>query len=253
MSIELLSQPGYTIKLPVFEGPLELLLHLIREHKLDIYDIPIAEVTDQYLHYLSLMESLDLNIAGEFFVMAATLLEIKSRMLLPTSAGEDESEEGVDPRAELVERLLEYERFKDAAESLQNLEDDRRQVFWRVTDELENYDTPVIPANLEAVDLIFALQQMLQEVGEGQTEVTSIERQKITLRMKMGEIWRTIRSGSEKSGHVSFRDLFTEPRTRLDIVMTFLALLELLRLRKIRISQRHALGEIRIRPAAEKS
>lgn len=250
MTTELTPQSGYTIKLPVFEGPLDLLLHLIREHKLDIYDIPIAEVTDQYLHYLSLMESLDLNIAGEFFVMAATLLEIKSRMLLPVQDSEDESEEGLDPRAELVERLLEYERFKSAAESLQGLEDGRRKVFWRITDDLEGYDAPVIPLNLGAMDLLFALQQMLKEVGEGQEEVTSIERQKITLRMKMSEIWRRIRSASGNG--VSFRDLFTGPRTRIDIVMTFLALLELLRLRKIRIKQPRALGDIQILANSEK-
>lgn len=248
MSTEITAQPGYTIKLPAFEGPLDLLLHLIREHKLDIYDIPISEVTDQYIHYLSLMESLDLNIAGEFFVMAATLLEIKSRLLLPVTPGDDESEDGADPRVELIEKLLEYERFKNAAESLKNIEDERRQVYWRITDDLENYDAPVIPLNLQAMDLLFALQQMLEEVGEGTEEVTSIERQKITLRMKMGEIWRKVKSSDDGVG---FRDLFTGPRTKFEIVLTFLALLELLRLRKIRVKQQKALGEINIRPVSE--
>lgn len=250
MSVEAAVQSGYTIKLPVFEGPLDLLLHLIREHTLDIYDIPIVEVTDQYLRYLSLMESLDLNIAGEFFVMAATLLEIKSRMLLPTPASEEEDEAGLDPRAELVERLLEYERFKNAADSLSQFEEERRRVFWRMTDELANYDAPVILPDLHAMDLLFALQRLLEEVGEGQEEVTSIERQKITLRMKMREVWRRIRSASADG--VSFPDLVRGSRTRLEIVMTFLALLELLRLGKILVKQRRALGEIRIRPA-EKS
>lgn len=236
-----------TIKLPVFEGPLDLLLHLIREHKLDIYDIPIAEVTDQYLGYLALMESLDLNIAGEFFVMAATLLEIKSRMLLPTPPKED-NEEVEDPRVELVERLLEYERFKTAAESLRELEDRRRDVYWRMTDELQNYDAPVIPLSLEVMDLLQALQQMLAEVGEGETEVTSIERQKISLRMKMSEIWRKIQS-TEGEG-CGFKDLFTGPRTRLEVVMTFLALLELLRLGKIRVRQAKPLSDIVITPAS---
>lgn len=248
MSTELTAQSGYTIKLPVFEGPLDLLLHLIREHKLDIYDIPISEVTDQYLRYLSLMEQLDLNIAGEFFVMAATLLEIKSRMLLPKPPPDEESEEGVDPRAELVERLLEYERFKNAAEKFRELEDERRKVFWRITDELQGYDAPVIPLNLEAMDLLLALQQMLQEVGEGEQEVTSVERQKITIRMKMSEIWRRVRSSPEGVG---FRDLFSGPRTRIEIVVTFLALLELLRLGRIKVKQQKALGEITIRPAEE--
>lgn len=244
MAIEAVQKPGYTIKLAVFEGPLDLLLHLIREHTIDIYDIPIAEVTDQYLRYLSLMEQLDLNIAGEFFVMAATLLEIKSRMLLPTSPGEEEGEDGVDPRGELVQRLLEYEAFKNAAERLHGLEEDRRQVFWRAADDLSDYDAPLIPLNLEAMDLLFALQQMLQEVGEGEEEVTSIERQRITIRMKMREIWQKIRSAPARG--VGFRDLFTGPRTRFEIVVTFLALLELLRLRKIKVKQRQPLGDIMV-------
>ncbi|HUV04549.1 MAG TPA: segregation/condensation protein A [Armatimonadota bacterium] len=248
MSIELAAQSGYTIKLPVFEGPLDLLLHLIREHKLDIYDIPIAEVTDQYLHYLSLMESLDLNIAGDFFVMAATLLEIKSRMLLPSPPAE-EDEEAIDPRAELVERLLEYDRFKSAAESFHRLEDDRHEVFWRAANDLGDYDAPVIPLSLQAMDLLHALQKMLEEVGEGEEEVTSVERQKITLRMKMSEVWRKIRSASANG--IGFLDLIGGPRTRFEIVMTFLALLELLRLGKIRIKQRTALGDILIRAAEE--
>ena len=248
MSIELTAQTGHIIKLPAFEGPLDLLLHLIREHKLDIYDIPIAEVTEQYLRYLRLMESLDLDVAGEFFVMAATLLEIKSRLLLPATPS-DEKEEA-DPRAELVERLLEYERFKNAAESLGCCEGERRQVFWRMTDELSSYDAPVIPLNLQAMDLLLALQQMLEEVGEGQEEVTSIERQKITLRMHMSEIWRRIRSGPADG--VTFRDLFIARPSKLEIVMTFLALLELLRLGKILVKQKRPLEEIRIR-AAEQS
>jgi segregation and condensation protein A len=245
MSMEITAQSGYTIKLPAFEGPLDLLLHLIREHKLDIYDIPISQVADQYLHYISLMESLDLNIAGEFFVMAATLLEIKSKLLLPVSPCADESEEGMDPREELVEKLLEYERFKNAAESLKGLEDERKHMYWRVTDELSGYDAPVIPVNLQAMDLILALQHMLEEVGAGSEEVTSIERQKVSLRMKMSEIWRKVRQAGAEG--VGFRDLFTQQPDRTEIVMTFLALLELLRLGKINVRQRRALDELRIR------
>src|SRR5438874_13752361 len=114
---------AYAIRLPVFEGPLDLLLHLIRQNKLDIYDIPIAVVTEQYLGYLALMESLDLDVAGEFLVMAATLAEIKSRMLLPRApAAPVDEEEGGDPREMLVQRLLEYERFKVAAEQFRVLE-----------------------------------------------------------------------------------------------------------------------------------
>jgi segregation and condensation protein A len=249
MSVTPAPQPEYTIKLPVFEGPLDLLLHLIREHKLDIYDIPISKVTDQYLHYLSLMESLDLNIAGEFFVMAATLLEIKSKMLLPIEPDESDSEEPIDPRADLVEKLLEYERFKNAAESLKFFEDDRRKVFWRLSDELSTYDAPVIPLNLQAMDLIAALQQMLNEVSGEEAPVTSIERQKVSLRLKMREVLNKVRHNP--SG-LPFRELCSSTPTKEDIIVTFLALLELLKMGKITVKQKKVLGEILIKECVEK-
>lgn len=251
MSIELPLQTGYTIKLPTFEGPLDLLLHLIREHRIDIYDIPIAEITEQYLNYLSIMESLDLNVAGEFFVMAATLLEIKSRLLLPAPPPDDTAEEGVDPRVELVERLLEYEKFKNTAQKLTLLEENRNHVYWRISDELKNYDAPVIPLNLGALDLIYALQRMLSEVGEGQEEVTSIERQKISLRIKMREIWSVIKTATEEGRKTGFRELCSEPYSKFEILMTFLALLELLRLQRIKVAQRKPLADISITAVLE--
>jgi segregation and condensation protein A len=238
----------YRVNLEVFAGPMDLLLYLVRKDEVDIYDIPIAEVTEQYIGYLSLMESLDLNVAGEFFVMAATLLEIKSRLLLPIPPSEGDEEEGVDPRIELVERLLEYERFKNASESLKEFEDERRKVFWRITDDLQNYDAPVMPLNLEAMDLLFALQQMLADVGEGTAEVTSIERQKVSLRIKMREIWGRIKSAPDGLG---FRDLVDDPGSRTEIVMTFLAILELLRQGKIKARQKKALGDITIQAVKE--
>lgn len=238
-------QSDYTIRLPAFEGPLDLLLHLIREHKVDIYDIPIVEVTSQYLEYLSLMESMDLDIAGEFFVVAATLLEIKSRLLLPTLPSEEETDQDIDPRAELIERLLEYERYKSASESLLRLEEDRKKMFWRVTDELDDYDAPVIPMNLGAMDLLFALQRMIAEAGDDEEEVTSIEKQKISLKMKMREIMSKIKHAGEDG--TNFTDLFNDIMfSRIEIVMTFLALLELLRLRKIKVRQKKPLSDIRI-------
>ena len=245
------TQSGYTIKLPAFEGPLDLLLHLIREHKIEISDIPIAEVTEQYLHYMSLMESLDLSIAGEF-VMAATLLEIKSRMLLPHPPADEESEEGIDPRADLVERLLEYEKFKHSAQGLKGLEDERNRVLWRISDELQNYDAPVIPLNLETMDLLMALQRMLSDVGGGEEEITSIQRERVSLRMKMREIWGKIKAATEKGHKLGFKELLPEPFDRFEVIMTFLALLELLRLHRIKISQRKALSDIAISAVVEK-
>jgi segregation and condensation protein A len=147
-----------------------------------------------------------------------------------------------------VERLLEYERFKNASESLKEFEEERRKVFWRITDDLQNYDAPVMPLNLEAMDLLFALQQMLADVGEGTAEVTSIERQKVSLRIKMREIWGRIKSAPDGLG---FRDLVDDPGSRMEIVMTFLAILELLRQGKITARQKKALGEINIQAVKE--
>src|SRR5262245_10755680 len=175
---------AYAVQLAVFEGPLDLLLHLIRQNKLDIYDIPIAVVTDQYLHYLALMESLDLEVAGEFLVMAATLAEIKSRMLLPKPpAPPADEEDGQDPREALVQRLLEYERFKSAAEQFRALEEDRRRVFTRVPDEEPDGEVPF--AELTSADLIRAIEQLLANSDGGAEAITSIQREKISLRLKM--------------------------------------------------------------------
>src|SRR6266542_5414443 len=113
---------AYPVRLDKFEGPLDLLLHLIKKHEVDIYDIPIAQITQQYLAYIDLMQTFNLDVAGEFLVMAATLIHIKSRMLLPMADDEDDEEEGTDPRQELVRRLLEYQRFKDAADQLERRE-----------------------------------------------------------------------------------------------------------------------------------
>jgi len=237
--------------LSIFEGPLDLLLHLIREQQIDIYDIPVAQITDQYMEYLTLMESLDLEVAGEFLVMAATLLEIKSRMLLsPEESASDEEEEGPDPRAELVERLLEYERYKMAAETFRQWEELRQRVFSRQAVEMEAIDfepyLSLVPLTPEA--LVEALQKLLEEVGAGAEEVTTIQREKITLRMKMGEIWRKVLSSPQG---MSFRELFSPYAARVEVIVAFLALLELLRLRKIRAFQPEPLGEITIRLSQE--
>jgi segregation and condensation protein A len=242
---DLTTRVPYQIKIPVFEGPMDLLLHLIRENRIDIYDIPIAQVTDQYLEYLALMEALDLNIAGEFIVMAATLIEIKSRLLLPPSESDQaEEEEGSDPRAELVERLLEYQKYKEAADIFREWEQDRQKQFVRGATEYDTgYELPMMLEDISSVDLLSALRRMLADVGEGEEEVTSIQRRKITVRMKMSEIWRKIKDGDGKA--VIFDDFFDSP-SRYDIVITFLAMLELLRLRRVKVRQRKSFGNIEI-------
>lgn len=234
----------YNITLPAFEGPLDLLLHLIRENQIDIYDIPIAKVCEQYLAYLSLMESLDLELAGEWLVMAATLIEIKSRMLLPEDPkNESESEEEqIDPRLELVERLIEYEKFKSAAEIFKEREEQRARVFVRGATELSFELKPTFDLeNITAVDLLSVLQRILADVGE--EEVTSIQKRKITVRMRMREIQRKL---AEAAGQLKFEDLFDDSINRIEVVITFLALLELLKSRIVKVKQKTAFSPIEI-------
>jgi segregation and condensation protein A len=242
------------VRLESFEGPLDLLLHLVRVGRMDIFDLPIAPLCEQYLAYLAAMEALDLTVAGEFLVMAATLLEIKSRMLLPAPP-KDESEdtadglsggEAADPRAELVRRLLEYGKYQAIAETLKNAEAERRAVFFRPsTDYSGAYAIPPKFGELSADDLLRTLERMLAAVGAGERAVTSVRRQKITLRMKM----RAVLSGTERAGRagVTLGDLLPEPPFALiEVVLLFLALLELLKQGSILVAQEEFCGEIRV-------
>lgn len=239
-----------------FEGPLDLLLHLVRAGRMDIFDLPIAPLCDQYLAYLRALEKQDLAITGEFLVMAATLLEIKSRLLLPALPkpdSDDESETGgdsgtiEDPRAELVRRLLEYGKFQTVAETLRQAEGDRRLVFFRAPTPYSGaFATPPRFGELSAEQLLKTLSRMLESVGAGERAVTSVRRQKITLRMKMREI--VVASEKAGAGGVLLQDLFPEPpiTERLQIVLLFLALLELLKTGSVLVAQETFCGEIRV-------
>jgi segregation and condensation protein A len=224
-------------KLAAFEGPLDLLLHLIRERELDIYDIPIADITQQYLAYLAHWESMDLAIAGEYLVIAATLVEIKSRMLLPAPPPTEGDDEAEDPRAELVQRLLEYQRYQGTVETLREWEEFRRNLYFRGA--LENPDDYVLPmasGEMSASALVNALRRMLAAAGVDDDPVTAvIPRRRVSLRMKMAEVLRRVRSHPEGVG---FETLFELPCYRYEIVLTFLALLELLRLGRVRAAQK---------------
>ena len=169
-------QDAYRVKLEVFEGPMDLLLHLIKKNEIDIYDIPIALITQQYLEYLELMKQLNIDIAGEFLVMAAELMHIKSKMLLPKPEFEEEEEEGPDPREELVRRLIEYQQFKEAAEQLRERELLGRDVFIRgatAQDWVEIAGDSIAPLSL--FHLIEAFQKLLEKVpGEVQMEVDRV-------------------------------------------------------------------------------
>lgn len=234
------------VALPAFEGPLDLLLHLIREHRIDIADIPIVQVTDYYCAYLRQMETLNLAVAGEFFVLAATLLEIKSRMLLPAhaQAAQTDDEESGDPRRELVERLLEYQRYKSFVQTLSEWEGDRRQLYFRGQAEYGDlYELPVEFGTLSPEILRNTLVRLLQNSGiDGHIEVTSVRRQKVTLSLAMVSLLRRVKSSG--AGGILFDECFSLPIVRLEVVMMFLALLELLRQGKILARQNASLDQI---------
>lgn len=239
-----------TVRLETFEGPFDLLFHLVRQGKMDVLDLPIVTLCDQYIAHLAQMESLDLNIAGEFFVMAATLLEIKSRLLLPQPPKPekevDSEGEAEDPRAELVRRLLEYGKYQAIAESLRRAEGDQKNVFFRAATEYKgDYRTPPRFGELSADQLLRTLERMLASVGAGEKSITSVRRQKITLRMKM----REVSGAAERAGidGCPLDHLMPEPPfALLEIVLLFLALLELLKVGAVRVMQEAFCGEIRV-------
>ena len=231
------------IQLPEFEGPFDLLLHLIRENQVDIYDIPIAKITAQYLDYLQAMEALDLEIASSFVVMAATLLAIKAKMLLPSSQISDEEEGPEDARAELVENLLEYLHFKEAASGLQKLRAQASLHYSRPNAE-ELYISIFAPENplsgKTLHDLSLAFAEVLNRLPEhGKT--LDIEREQVTVQEKMQDIAAALRL---KSRGLAFSAIFSACRSKVECVVAFLALLELIRLSQVRISQSGIYDEI---------
>ncbi len=241
------------VHLAAFEGPLDLLLHLVRAGRMDIFDLPIVDLCDQYLRFLGTMEALDLNVAGEFLVMAATLLEIKSRLLLPTPPKDETAEEedasgnSSDPRAELVQRLLEYGKYQAIAETLRRAEEERRLLFFRAPTEYSGkFAAPPRFGEMSADALLRTLERLLDASGAaGERAVTSVRRQKITLRMKMREVLHLAeRSGGEG---VVLETLLPVPLTALlEIVLVFLALLELMKTGSVVVAQEGFCGEIRV-------
>ena len=236
------SPPGASdsirFKLPVFEGPLDLLLHLIKTNKIDIYDIPIVHITQQYIEYLELMEEMNLEIAGDFLVMAATLIHIKSRTLLPLDA--EEADDVVDdPRAELVERLLEYKKFQDVTGKLRNREDVWKNIFHRSLTEADDLDLEPETglSEVSVFDLITAFKTLLTRTPE---QVIEITRETLTVSDRINYIMECL----EREDGVRFLELFTEGYTKVSLIVTFLALLELNRLGLARAYQEKAFGVI---------
>jgi len=226
--------PDLRVALPTFEGPLDLLLHLIREHRIDVFDIPIALIAEKYNQSLAQMAALDLDVAGEFLVMAATLAHIKSRLLLPrteTPGEQGEAEEQGDPRAELVRRLLEYQKYKDAAQQLARNPLLGRDVFARRITPASGPREPATLAEVSVYRLIEALDRVLKalepRIGH------EVVRDQLTLSAAMQDIGTRLRPGQR----ITFLKLFEGQRTRAAVVVTFLALLEMVKLRLVRIHQ----------------
>lgn len=239
----------YNIKIPVFEGPFDLLLHLIKENKIDIYDIPIALITGQYLQYLEMMKELNLEIAGEFLVMAATLIHIKSRMLLPPDE-EVPSEEQKDPRLELVNRLLEYQTFKEAALALKEREEEWMRVFRR---EPLSDDGEIYLFDINLFDLLGAFKKILETVS---SEVISITKETLTVKDRMSFIMEILEGQEAIRFEEIFKvgiDLQREGITRIQLMITFLALLELIRLGLVRAYQEKEFGSIWVINPAKKT
>ena len=232
------------VKLPVYEGPFDLLLDLIKKNEMDILNIEISVITKQYLDYLKQMKEFDLEIAGEFLVMAATLMLIKSKMLLPLAEDQDE-EDGEDPRTELVRKLLEYQAFREAAKNLGFLEDERGRTFTRQVADYylsnllaEDIQIDTFSANL--FDLLNAFQSVLN--GISKDAVHEVFEEVISIEQKIEDVKKVL----TERGSIKFRELFGERFTRNELIATFLAMLEIIRSKFAKVLQEKQFGEILI-------
>lgn len=234
-----MSSEEYKIKLETFEGPLALLLHLIEKNRIDIYDIPVARIAEQYVAYLKAWTEFNMEVATEFLTMASTLLLIKSRMLLPKPVKPDEIsglEEEEDPRTVLVERLIEYRRYREASETLQYLLSQRRRFYRRMPQAFSI--ERALPQGLTAMDLMSAFSALWENVAD---EFRTILKEEITVQEKMQDILGLLGSGN---GRVEFHQALKRSGSKTEMISTFLAILELIRLKQIRVQQPAAFGPI---------
>jgi segregation and condensation protein A len=241
----------YKVQFEVFEGPLDLLLYLIKKEEVDIYAVNLTKLATQFIEYVELMRQFDLEVAGEFLVMASTLMYIKSRELLPVeqqAVVENEEEEGEDPRWELIRQLVEYKKFKDAAAQLQTLEERQENIYPRIPGkiEFESGPEPSKPA-VGIFDLLTAVTSILKRFTDKQASTREIYEDKWTVSEKMEQVRNLI----AERGSVRFSELFEKAANRAEVVCTFLALLELIRLKQLACVQPEPFAEIDItRPEA---
>ena len=244
-----------TVKLQVFEGPLDLLLHLLEKNKVNIYDIPIVEITSQYMDYINEMQRQDLNIVSEFLVMAATLLDIKSRMLLPKEEAKEEEE---DPRAELVQKLLEYKMYKCMSYELKDRQIDANKVLFKmptIPEEVRQYEEPVdlqqlmSDVTLKKLNAIFKSIMRKQEdkIDPIRSKFGKIEREEVSLEERMAYLEQYALAHS----CFSFRGLLEAQSGKMEVIVTFLSVLELMKIGKIHISQEHIFDDIMIYASAK--
>lgn len=236
----------YKVRLEIFEGPLDLLLYLIKRDELDIYDISLERITGQYLDYLQAFKELNIEVAGEFVVMAANLIYLKSRSLLPVDQQPPEEDvEEDDPRWDLIRQLIEYKKFKEAAAQLQVRELEQERIFARIGDGVVPEMAPLHLGEVGIFQLINAFQNVLKRI-DARENLSEIFGENFTVSDKIERILQTLSSGRS----VRFSELFARMASRVEIVVTFLALLELIRLKQVRALQPDAFAEIEIVPLA---
>jgi segregation and condensation protein A len=246
------SMAEYKVKFEVFEGPLDLLLYLIKKEEVDIYEVNLTKLATQFIEHIETMRMLDLEIAGEFLVMASTLMYIKSRELLPVDqqVQVEGEEEGEDPRWELIRQLVEYKKFKDAATQLQSLEAQQENIFPRLPGKLEvASDAPAAKPDVSIFDLLSAVNGVLQRFNSKREDLRDIFEDKWTVSEKIEHIRNLLTTRS----NVRFSELFAEATSRTEVVVTFLAVLELIRLKQLVCTQPEPFAEIEINHAAKQS
>lgn len=244
---------SYTVRLDHFEGPLDLLLHLIEKAEVDIHNIPITQITDQYMVYIQAMKELQLDVASEFLVMAATLLSIKSSMLLPQMEPEpwewqfdEDMEEALDPRQLLIERLVEYKKFKLLAQELQNIEGKQQLIFTKPPHDLSPFRTERIHNPLEGISVYHLVDAFQKALAQAEAEEPSahIPRDEVSIKKRISEVYQFLITAKTD---VSFVELLGPYRSRTELIITFLAVLELIKKSVVTFYQGRLFDDIRIR------
>ncbi|HPC35679.1 MAG TPA: segregation/condensation protein A [Candidatus Marinimicrobia bacterium] len=229
---------SYNVKLSVYEGPLDLLLFFIKRDEINIYDIPIAHITNEYLNYLKLMQSMNLQLAGEFILMASILIRIKVQMLLPRPEYE-KLEDIEDPRTELVQMLIEYQKYKEIGEQLKQLEEIQSRYFpVALASKLHNYDPELFLGDISLIELGLTFQQILDQMPK--VEMVNLEMMKVNIRQQI----LFLRECLKKRSRIRFSEIAAKLKDRLEVVVTFLAILEMIKSMEISVSQKDIFGEI---------